>query len=190
MVTTICAYLLIAAFLVIERRMRRGKEAASLDAGRHDQGSTRLIGYAFATTFAALLLAPILNLFHIANIDAPFVGWIGLALMVAGLALRYWASKTLGAFYTRTLLVKSDHHIVDDGPYRVIRNPGYLGDIVLFISGGLAALNILAVIVIAIAMFIAYVYRIRSEETMMLNSFGQSYQTYMAKTWRLIPFVY
>jgi protein-S-isoprenylcysteine O-methyltransferase len=190
MFTTVCAYVLIVLFLVVERRLRQGKEAASLEAGAFDRGSTRYIGYAFAVTFGMLLLAPVLNLLEVASINAPAVGWIGLVLMIVGLALRYWASVTLGAFYTRTLLVKSDHHMVDTGPYRLIRNPGYLGDIVLFIGGGLAVLNWLAAITIGVVILAAYVYRIRVEETMLVSALGEPYKTYMTHTWRLIPLIY
>ena len=54
MLTTIGAYLLIVLFLIIERHLRQGREAISLETGQYDQGSTRYIGHAFALTFAAI----------------------------------------------------------------------------------------------------------------------------------------
>src|SRR5258708_7660684 len=184
------AYLLIVVFLVMEGRLRQGREAKSLEAGQHDQGSTKRIGYAFGITFATLLLAPILNYFQVAAIGGIAVGIFGLALMVIGLALRYWASKTLGAFYTRTLLVKSDHHVVDNGPYRLIRNPGYLGDIFLFVGAGLAASNWIVVVVITLVLLTGYIYRIRVEEAMLQTTLGEKYLAYMARTCKVIPLVY
>ncbi len=115
---------------------------------------------------------------------------LGLVLMLGGLALRYWAARTLGAFYTRTLLVKTDHRIVDNGPYRLIRNPGYLGNLLLFIGAGLAATNWLVVLVIAIALLSSYIYRIRVEEAMLESTFGDEYRAYKARTRKLIPLVY
>jgi protein-S-isoprenylcysteine O-methyltransferase Ste14 len=36
----------------------------------------------------------------------------------------------------------------------------------------------------------AYARRIRSEESMLLSAFGESYRVYMASTWRLVPWLY
>src|SRR5258708_19063849 len=190
MVMINAAYVVIVVFLVMEGRLRQGREAKSLDAGEHDQGSTKRIGYAFAVTFILLILAPILNYFQIAVMGSIVLAIVGLALMVVGLALRYWASKTLGAFYTRTLLVKTDHHVVDNGPYRLIRNPGYLGDIFLFVGAGLAASNWIVVVVITLVLLTGYIYRIRVEENMLQTKFGEEFQAYRARTWKLIPLVY
>ncbi len=189
MVATICAYALIGVFFYIESRLRQGQEAKSLEAGPSDRGSTRYIGLAFGVTFGMLLLSPILNALQVGRLSDT-VGVIGLVVMVVGLGLRYWTHKTLGAFYTRTLLVTTDHHIVDNGPYRIIRNPGYLGTLLLFIGAGLAVSNWIAVIVIAAALVSAYRYRIRSEEAMLVTEFGDAYKAYMARTWKLVPLVY
>src|SRR5258708_25393884 len=189
MAMIIVAYVLIVVFLVMEGRLRQGREAKSLDAGEHDWGSTKRIGAAFAVTFILLIVAPILNYFQIAVMGSIVLGIVGLALMVIGLALRYWASKTLGAFYTRTLLVKTDQHVVDNGPYRLIRNPGYLGDIFLFVGAGLAASNWIVVVVITIVLLTGYIYRIRVEEAMLQTTLGEKYLAYMARTCKVIPLV-
>ncbi len=36
-------------------------------------------------------------------------------LMLAGLGLRVWASRTLSAFYTPTVMIQAEQHIVDSG---------------------------------------------------------------------------
>ncbi len=96
----------------------------------------------------------------------------------------------MGEFYTRTLRVKTEQRIVDTGPYKLIRNPGYLGDLVMFVSAGLAVLNWIAALVIAAAMLRAYIYRIRSEEAMLQSTFGSDFMAYKARTWRLVPHIF
>jgi protein-S-isoprenylcysteine O-methyltransferase Ste14 len=98
--------------------------------------------------------------------------------------------RVLGAFYTRTLRVSSKQHIVQQGPYRLIRHPGYLASIFLWIGGGVAVLNWITLIVIVAVMPAAYTYRIRSEEAMLSQTFGEEFTAYKAHTWKLIPFVY
>jgi protein-S-isoprenylcysteine O-methyltransferase Ste14 len=53
-------------------------------------------------------------------------------MMFLGLLLRIWAARTLGEFYTRTLVVGTHQMLVEKGPYRWLRHPGYFGDIVLW----------------------------------------------------------
>jgi len=72
----------------------------------------------------------------------------------------------------------------------VIRNPGYSGDLLLWVGAGLAVSNWIVAVVITLVMFSSYRYRIQSEEHMLLATFGEDYQAYMAKTWRLIPLIY
>ena len=60
---------------------------------------------------------------------------------VAWLALRIWASLVLGSFYTRTLRTTAEQRLIVEGPYRLIRNPGYLGDIFLLLGAGMATAN-------------------------------------------------
>src|SRR5450432_71947 len=151
--TTLLAYLIIASFFYIENRLRQGKAAKSFETGQADQKSTRRVGQAFGVMFLALLLAPILNYFGAGTISINWLAWLGIILMLVGLGLRISASRTLGAYYTRTLLIQKEQQIVDTGLYRYIRNPGYLGDLIMFVSAGFAVMNWLSVIGILFVMF-------------------------------------
>lgn len=191
MLTTIGAYVLIGVFFFFEGRLRQGQKAKSLAAGHYDRGSTTWIGAAFGVSVLVLLLAPLLNAVPFGSFaNASLIGALGLALMAAGLAIRYWAHRTLGEFYTRTLLVQENQRVMDSGPYRWIRNPGYFGMVLLFTGAGFAVTNWLAVIVIPPIIFAAYIYRIHTEEAMLLTQFGEAYQAYMTHTWKLIPLIY
>jgi protein-S-isoprenylcysteine O-methyltransferase Ste14 len=190
MITTIGAYLLIAVFLVFEVRLRQGQRARSLEAGQFDRGSTLYIGLAFGSTFLVLILSPIPNRFNIGALPgAVAIGGLGLALMLGGMAVRYWATKTLREFYTRTLLVQTEQRVVQEGPYRRIRHPGYLGDILMFIGAGLAMANWIAILIISGVMFWAYAYRIQVEEQMLQMNLGEAYLIYRAHACRLIPYI-
>src|SRR5258708_1479204 len=61
--------------------------------------------------------------------------------MIIGLTLRVWAAQVLGRFYTRTLRTTDKQRIVQSGPYHLIRHPGYLGTILIWIGAGLAVLK-------------------------------------------------
>jgi protein-S-isoprenylcysteine O-methyltransferase len=184
------AYLLLLSFFLVERRLRQGQAARSFEAGEHDRRSTVFIGAAFGTGIACVLLAPALNAHGIGSAIPRWLAWVGLFVAAGGLTLRIWAPRQLGRFYTRTLRTDARQTVVDEGPYRVIRHPGYAGVLALWIGAGLAVGNLPVVVAILVAMLAAYAYRIRAEERMLVATLGQPYRDYQARTWRLLPFFF
>ncbi len=191
MITTLLAYLMIGGFFLIDHYARQGSQARSLERGEYDRGSTTLVSAAFLVSALALLAAPFLNHFHEGCLPGwAGVGWVGVGLMGLSLLLRLWANTTLGGFYTRTLRVADGQPIVQSGPYRVIRHPGYLGVILMWLGGGLAVMNWLATLAVLVSLLPAYHYRIGVEEAMLAAAQGEAYRAYQTHTWRLIPFIY
>jgi protein-S-isoprenylcysteine O-methyltransferase len=185
------AFALLGAFLVLQRALRRGEQARSLRAPPADRGSTRLLGAAFGLGLLALAVAPALNAYGVAEMAAgAVVGWIGVAVVVAGLALRLWSQAVLGRYYTSTLRHAADQPVLAAGPYRLLRHPGYGGMLLAWLGAGLATANWAATLALALLMVVAYAYRIAAEEAMLLGAFGERYKEYMARTWRLAPYVY
>ncbi len=187
MLPEVLTYVLIAGFFAIEIFMRQGTSAKSLEATDSDKGSTRFIGFSFGV---AVVLPPLLDLLHIGQIAWPTISGLGLILMLLGLGLRIWSMRVLGAYYSRTLRVADEQVIVTQGPYRVIRHPGYLGTMLVWVGSGLALANWIATVLIALLMFGVYNYRIRSEEAMLRATFGDRYRQYCQTTWKLLPFLY
>ena len=191
MLTTVVASSLLASFLVLQRIMRRGEQARSLQASAADRGSTRLLGAAFLLGALALVAAPVLNAQGIAGAShGPVVGWIGVAVMVCGLALRLWSQAVLGRYYTTTLRHDDDQPILASGPYRLLRHPGYAGLLLAWVGAGLATANWAVASAVTLLMVVAYSYRIAAEEAMLVSAFGGRYEEYMARTWRLVPYLY
>ena len=191
MLTNALSYLLIACFLLLQRELRGGEQARSLCPGETDQGTTRLLGMAFALSIPVLILAPLLNTLEVARLDLGFpVGWAGIVLMLGGLALRCWSNATLGRFYTSTLRLSPGQAIVTRGPYRLLRHPGYAGALLFWVGAALASQNGLAAVLTVTPTSVAYALRIWSEESMLLTAFGEAYREYMRSTWRLVPWVF
>ena len=120
----------------------------------------------------------------------PVSGPAGVAMMTAGLALRAWSMRTLGAYYSRTLRTTSDQGVVESGPYRVIRHPGYLGSIMVWTGFAVTSGSAAAAVGVAALMGNAYSRRIASEEAMLTGRFGSAYAEYSQRTKRLIPFIW
>jgi len=146
----------------------------------------------FGTMIAAQLVSVIdFGFMRLEGPDPASPLWIAaFACIVAGLALRIWAIRTLGRFFTANVRVLAAHRVVDSGPYRLVRHPSYAGAIVtaLGIAGclgsGWGALAIAALVLPA------YAHRISVEEHALVAGLGEPYERYRQRTRRLIPFVY
>jgi protein-S-isoprenylcysteine O-methyltransferase Ste14 len=109
--------------------------------------------------------------------------------MWAGMALRLWAVQVLGSFFRITVVVQDEHRLVDEGPYRLWRHPGYAGGLLTMLGIGLAMGNWLSLLVMMAVVLLGYAYRIRVEEQALKARFGESYERYAATRWRLVPFI-
>jgi len=184
-------WLLMVMYFVIDLGLRQGTNAKSYEAGKFDQKTSHLLALTHGAVILAILLSPILNLYQTGQIvGMPIAKWIGFGMILIGLTVRIWAMRVLGQFYTHTLRTMSDQQIVREGPYRLIRHPGYLGSLLFWIGAGLATANWLIAVGVTLALILAYRSRIQAEETMLLVTFGQAYKDYSQQTWRLIPFLF
>jgi len=117
------------------------------------------------------------------------VNWIGLALMVAGVGIRVLARRALHGRFSYALRLVKGHELVQEGIYRYVRHPGYTGDL-LFHFALTMALSSLRGFLVMLLLIPCFVYRMGLEERMLLERFGETYRQYMARTKRLIPFIY
>jgi len=187
---TLLAYLLLAAFFLSERLLRQGRDALTLETDDADRGTTRAIGVAYGLAVNAGFVAPLLSRLGLGALRGSPPPVFGLALMGLGLGVKAWAMRTLGRFYTRTLRTADDQPVIEAGPYRLVRHPGYLGALVLWVGFGLALRNWLAAAGIGALMAVAYGRRIAAEERMLVARLGPAYVAYQRRTWRLVPTVY
>ena len=139
--------------------------------------------------FIILVSAPILNNFNIGSFDNQVIGIIGIVLLLVGVWVRMVAMTTLDKYFTLELVTQKDQEIIQNGIYKYIRHPAYLGTITSSLGFGLTQMNVLVIVLISTFMFVVYFIRIRKEEQMMLGVFGEKYQNYLNKTKRLVPFI-
>ena len=123
------------------------------------------------------------------TIDGDVVRWIGVILYAAGGALRLWPVFVLGRRFSGLVAIQPGHTLVTDGIYRTIRNPSYLGMLVLSLGWALAFRSFAGVLLVAL-MIPPLVARMRSEEALLRTQFGEVYAAYCARTWRLLPGLY
>ena len=113
----------------------------------------------------------------------------GLALQAFGLGLRIWSMRTLGAAYSRTLRTDEARRVVEAGPYRLVRHPGYAGSLLTWIGFALSSRSVPVVVVVVALLGSAYRRRIAAEETLLVRDLP-GYLEYSRRTKRLVPFAW
>ncbi len=116
-----------------------------------------------------------------------WVKYVGYALMLAGMAVRYSAIAQLGRFFSPVVGVVSNQEIVQSGLYRKIRHPAYTGGWITAVGIGLSLRTWWGTALCGVGLLLLYVYRIHVEEQMMIRHFGQKYLTYRKFTWKMFP---
>ena len=114
---------------------------------------------------------------------------VGLALLIVGLTIALVAQITLRRFYSSTLVIREDHQLITHGIYRFTRHPVYLGVIIAIISVPVYASSLYGLLLMS-ALIPIFLIRIRIEERMLTDEFGDAYRTYKEATSKLIPFIY
>lgn len=115
---------------------------------------------------------------------------IGLAIMWAGIALRWWSISTLGRFFTADVMTSPDQPVITSGPYSVVRHPSYTGMLLVLCGLGVMFANWLSIAALIVLPLIGLGYRIYVEEAALSASLGEAYRSYAASHKRLIPFVW
>lgn len=153
---------------------------------RSDKGSRLII---WLSIFVSIALSSFFATNGIAPLPEYFF-YIGIILMLAGIAFRQWAIWVLGRFFSTKVRIVSGHRIVKEGPYRFLRHPSYTGALMILLGLGLGSRTWLGTIIIVVLFSLVYGYRMNVEENALKSEFGKEYTEYSKKTKRLIPFVY
>jgi len=187
----------------IQAEVRFGKKARASKPGASDRGSTRAISLAVMIPVIGLVMS--VQSVTIPNAKAlaffspsspvelpgmPALAWWGVAAGALGLVLRLWAVLVMRERYTRTLLVQDDHTIERGGPYRFVRHPGYLGSLLTLNAIAVTTGNAVVIGLTFVALLAAYAHRVRAEDAMLVETFGDAYASYRREVKALVPFVW
>jgi protein-S-isoprenylcysteine O-methyltransferase Ste14 len=184
----LAVFMSLLAFVII--RWPHGNRYKTFKAVQDRKGRLEvalLTGAALGTTLIPLLWV-VTPLFAFADYPLraePYA--IGISLVLLGLWLFYRSHKDLGLNWSMTLQVRENHSLVTEGIYTRIRHPMYSAMMLLGVAQVLFCPNWIAGPSYLVSFGALYIFRVRVEESMMLDRFGTEYEQYMQRTGRLIP---
>lgn len=157
---------------------------------KREEGTlSRIAGLLGMAGFASMV-AHVINPDWLSFASLPFPGWVrwtGVGIAILGFVLLQWAQVTLADNWSDTPRMMKGQALITSGPYRTIRHPIYtafiliLGSTLFISSNGLIGLCWAGMVTLEVFS------RIRFEESLLLEFFGEQYREYMKKTGRLLP---
>jgi len=120
---------------------------------------------------------------------APVVAWLLVALAAVGFLFTWWARIHLGRLWSGQITRKADHHIVDTGPYGLVRHPIYTG-LILATLATMGLYGTAAAVAGTGLMIAGYAIKARSEERFLREQLGRAeYDAYAARVPMLVPWL-
>jgi protein-S-isoprenylcysteine O-methyltransferase Ste14 len=119
---------------------------------------------------------------------SPDIGWTCVAFTAAGVLFSWWARIHIGRLWSGGVSRKSDHHVVQSGPYAIVRHPIYTG---LIFSAVATATLTGCPLALAGALVISFGFwlKARLEERFLREELGAgAYDAYRRRVPMLVPF--
>jgi protein-S-isoprenylcysteine O-methyltransferase Ste14 len=120
----------------------------------------------------------------------PALAWLGAFFAIAALGMFHLTHRALGRNWSISLDVRENHQLVTNGIYRRVRHPMYSAFWLWAVAQALLLPNWIAGFAGLAGFGTLFFGRIAREERMMLETFGDSYRAYMARTGRIFPTIH
>lgn len=115
---------------------------------------------------------------------------VSIVLFALAILLSWSSSHALGRHLRIDAALGADHQLIRFGPYAVVRNPIYTS-MLLVICGIAVMITPWPLFVASLVLFvIGTEIRVRTEETLLAERFGEEFTAYKKSVRAYIPFIY
>ncbi len=177
-------FVVVGAYIGLRYRKSRGK-VVTRGEGRLKLGVVVFLELAWMSASVAFVINPAWMSWSALPLPAS-LRWTGVGVILAIFGLPLSAFFSLGKNYSGSVVIKDSHTLVTSGPYRWIRNPIYTSYFALALSLFLLTTNwFIGLALLALSILLAS--RVKGEEALLLERFGDAYRAYRQRTGRFLP---
>ena len=172
---------------VFAKRLSSHRSAEGLTAAR---SRLSIVGIGIqSASFVVAMAAPVKFSTPSESVRSFVLAAIVLALGVAGALLFDRSAKALGANWSLVARMREEHQLVRDGPFARMRHPIYFAMLLLLIALSIGLGHIWGLIAAIPLFVVGTLIRIREEERLLRQQFGDAYDSYARETPAFIPFI-
>ena len=183
------AVILAASVVMVAIRAPHGRRSRGIKVARSCKGAREValltlawMGFLVPLTWVAF---PVFSFAEYSLRPLPFGA--GILCLGGGLWWFHRSHFDLGTYWSVTLELRENHRLITQGVYRHVRHPMYAALFLYSIGQALVVPNWVVGPSYLVAFVILFAFRIAAEERMMLETFGDEYAAYKARTKLLVP---
>jgi protein-S-isoprenylcysteine O-methyltransferase Ste14 len=121
---------------------------------------------------------------------AAIAGVLAIGVAVFSVWLTTTAMKTLGKEWSLTARLVEGHKLATSGPYAYVRHPIYSGMLGMLVATGLAISHWAALLAGLVVFLVGTIIRVRSEEKLLREAFGDEFENYAQRVPAIVPGLY
>lgn len=143
---------------------------------------------------AIVLVLTILGIFGVGAIKDESnsyltIRMIGFGFFIVFSWLQVWSYKYLDKNYSQDLVILHGHQLITSGPYKIVRHPQYLSQLLSDLGAGIALLGYVIIPVVILVELPLFILRAKREEQMLESQFKENYSSYKKKSGFILPFL-
>jgi len=142
---------------------------------------------AFSVTYLLLIFGSVREYFLISRTINLWISSIGVGIVAVRIWLKWWAMLTLGEYWSVQIEIRESHKLIKDGPYRYLRHPAYLSNLMEYLGVPLIANAYYTLIGVLLIYLPLNLIRLHLEEKELIRKFGEEYEDYRKKVPPLFP---
>ena len=181
-------FVAIVAEMVIRAPINQKRKQQKVTESRYDSQEKILLLLLSIGMFFVPIIYGATDWLDFANYSLPiWARWLGVLLISLALFVFWRAHADLGLNWSPTLEIREHHDLVTQGIYAVIRHAMYASQWLWVIAQPLLLPNWIAGFLNLLVFIPFYFLRVREEEKLMLDQFGEQYRSYMQKVGGVVP---
>jgi protein-S-isoprenylcysteine O-methyltransferase Ste14 len=174
--------------MVIRAPINKERKKEKMTEQRVSSQEKNLLGLLLLAMFIVPLIYSASSWLDFANYTLPtWAGWVGVLLIILAITVFWRAHVDLKTNWSPSLEIREKHELITRGIYGYIRHPMYASQWLWVIAQPLLLQNWIAGWLGLFVFILFYVLRVRAEEKLMIDTFGEQYRDYMKKVGGVFP---
>ena len=174
--------------MVIRAPINKERKKEKMTEQRVSSQEKNLLGLLLLAMFIVPLVYSASSWLDFANYTLPtWAGWVGVLLIILALIVFWRAHVDLKTNWSPSLEIREKHELITRGIYGYIRHPMYASQWLWVIAQPLLLQNWIAGWLGLFVFILFYALRVRAEEKLMIDTFGEQYRDYMKKVGGVFP---